>query len=69
MGDRQDPKPRAAADRDAALPAAAAGCARAHRGAAPAQGGRTAAPAPGELARQGNRRAQLQGKSYNTYVQ
>lgn len=51
VGDRQDPEPRAAADRDAALPAAAAGDAGAQRGAAPAPPGGAAAAAPGQHAR------------------
>lgn len=61
MGDCQDPVARAAPDRDAAVQAAAAGCACARRGAAYAQAGRAAAAAPGQLAREGDRRTELSG--------
>lgn len=59
MGDPEDPEPRAAADRGAALPAHAAGRARPRRGAAPAPPGGAAPAPPGEHARQGDRGAEL----------
>lgn len=63
VGDSEDPEPREAADRDATLPSAEAGGDRAQRSAAPQEARRAAAAAPGQHARQGDRRAELQGES------